>query len=357
MTRPVTTATRRPGFTLVELLVAMAVIVALAAIALIVVPDVLTQDRTTDGAGTVRQTLMIAKARALRDRGPRGVRFLVADDNPPNVPDPSNLAKTNGRWVTELQFIEKPDPIRASLPDERIEVEFQLTEDGKDPPPVGALKSPPAVYFMNMSAPVKEYMTQEFGASPSRPVVFECVLPGGEPVRLTATAATPASGIRASTTNPPSENFQLTLDPAESDLNVLMAAVGAGRTTAIRQFTIDRSAQPLLGEQTVPLPKNVCVDLVSSQPAWASTARDFDILFAPTGEVLPTSGSGNAAQVNLWVRDFTKLGGAGAGVPFDRGGEQQVVALKAKSGAVGVFPIHQDQNDPFKFAKEGASSP
>lgn len=351
MTRP--SAAPRPGFTLVELLVAMAVIVALAAIALIVVPDVLTQDRTTDGAGTVRQTLMIAKARALRDQGARGVRFLVSGTNPP---DSSNLAKTNGLWVTELQFIEKPDPIRASLPGERIEVEFQLAKQPDDAPlPAGALKSPPAVYFMNMSAPVKEYMTQELGASPSRPVVFECVLPGGEPVRLTATAAAPASGTRASTTNPPSENFQLTLDPAESDLNVLMAAVGGGTTTGIRQFRIERQAQPLLGEQTVPLPRNVCVDLVSSQPAWASTTRDFDILFAPTGDVLPTSGSGGAAQINLWVRDFTKLGGTG--VSFDQGGEQQVVALKAKSGAVGVFPIHQDQNDPFKFAKEGANSP
>src|SRR5262249_59603028 len=87
-----TETTRRAGFTLVELLVAIGIIIVLASLALLVVPDVLDQDRTTDGASLTRQWLMIAKARAARDQLPRGVRLI----NPGNG------------LVTELQYTEAP---------------------------------------------------------------------------------------------------------------------------------------------------------------------------------------------------------------------------------------------------------
>ena len=51
----------RCAFTLVEMLVVMAIVIALSSIALLVVPGVIDKDRTTDGAGLVRQWLMIAK--------------------------------------------------------------------------------------------------------------------------------------------------------------------------------------------------------------------------------------------------------------------------------------------------------
>src|SRR4051794_23355705 len=96
----------RRAFTLVELLVVMAVIIILATISLMVVPGVIEQDRTTDGAGLTRQWMMIAKNRAARDQLPRGLRLLIA-------PDPNNRYKTpaNGGsplLVTELQYIEAP---------------------------------------------------------------------------------------------------------------------------------------------------------------------------------------------------------------------------------------------------------
>src|SRR4051812_7816819 len=97
----------RQGFTLIELLVAMAILVTLAAIAVSVVPGVLDQDRTTDGASITRQYLMIAKARAARDGLPRGVRLIVSFD-------PNNPAKTDSRWVTELQYTESPPVIVGS---------------------------------------------------------------------------------------------------------------------------------------------------------------------------------------------------------------------------------------------------
>lgn len=362
MTRTATTATRRPGFTLVELLVAITVVVALASIALVVVPDAVTRDRTTDGAGTVRQTLMIAKARAMRDGVPRGVRLVVGADG-------SNVAKLNAGatgqlWVTEMQFIEQPTPL-VPKPDERIEVEFGLDN-------AGALASPPApppqtagVFYMNMSADIAAYLTAEFAAAPPRPVQLR-MYRGDELLTLTVTGAAlvPAGDPRQG-----AANFRLTVDWANSSLDALVRAAGSGTLIGVSGFWINRPAQVLLGEPAVPLPKNVCIDLASSQPDWSPANGDYDILFTPSGEVLPF-GAGAAAggQINLWVRDYTKAGGRPAfydgstalkspAADFDKGGEQQVVSIKTKTGSLGVFPIAFPPADPFQFATQGASSP
>ena len=90
----------RTGFTLVELLAVMGIIIVLASIAAMVVPAAVSQDRTTDGAALTRQYLMIAKNRAARDGQPRGLRLIVTADS--TVPTKSPL------WVTDVQEIESP---------------------------------------------------------------------------------------------------------------------------------------------------------------------------------------------------------------------------------------------------------
>ncbi|MBX9585550.1 MAG: prepilin-type N-terminal cleavage/methylation domain-containing protein [Gemmataceae bacterium] len=374
MTRPA--ATRRPGFTLVELLVAMAVIVVLASIALLVVPDVLSQDRTTDAAGTVRQSLMIAKARALRDGLPRGVRFLVGSDG-------SNVVKLNAGtvgqlWVTELQFIEQPPPL---VPAQGESIEFVFATDpggnlATDPPGggPGATLKPPSVYLHLpegvASTAVLEFINGELAASPPRQPVLQALY-GDERLTLTVAGITgplPGSDLRPGA-------YALTLG-AGVDFAQLARAMGDGTSLRLTTFWVTRPSLPLLGEPTVPLPRNVCVDLNESSPA-GNAGQDYDILFAPNGEVL-YRGEG---QMYLWVRDYTKMADptviTAAGpparydlTPFQVGGEQQVVALKTKSGALGVFPIQWPQadgtyplispgvyDDPFGFARRAASSP
>ncbi|HJZ55255.1 MAG TPA: hypothetical protein VKE74_09870, partial [Gemmataceae bacterium] len=161
--------------------------------------------------------------------------------------------------------------------------------------------------------------------------------------------------------------------------------MGAATQYATFLFGIYLAPRPLIGEPTQQLPKNICIDLNVSQPRGSNgpPVADYDIVFAPNGQVLYWS----EGQINLWVRDYTKVPtppgplvvtSAGPPVvydltPFRKGGEQQIVALKTKSGALGVFPVTWPQadgtyplisagppatyQDPYYFARLGATAP
>src|SRR5262245_31535198 len=67
----------RGGFTLIELVVVMTLILALAAITVAFLPKVQESQRASTGADHLQGALLIAKQRALRDQAPRGLRLLA----------------------------------------------------------------------------------------------------------------------------------------------------------------------------------------------------------------------------------------------------------------------------------------
>lgn len=77
--QPAASVRRSAGFTLVELLVAVAILIILAAIVVAFLPNVLEQDRPARGADRLQEVLLIARQRAVRDRAPRGVRIQPVD--------------------------------------------------------------------------------------------------------------------------------------------------------------------------------------------------------------------------------------------------------------------------------------
>lgn len=93
------TRTRRRGFTLVELMVVMGLVIVLAALAVAVSESGAFGSQKVVSAGDrASGWLLIAKQRAIRDGRPRGVRFLL---NP--TADPTLFA------CREAQYIEVPD--------------------------------------------------------------------------------------------------------------------------------------------------------------------------------------------------------------------------------------------------------
>jgi prepilin-type N-terminal cleavage/methylation domain-containing protein len=89
----------RRAFTLIELIVVIGIMLALAAIALLVVPSAQDQDRAASGARQLMGWLQIAKTRAMRDQVPRGVRLVPSTANP--------------KYFTDAQYTEQPGDFTA----------------------------------------------------------------------------------------------------------------------------------------------------------------------------------------------------------------------------------------------------
>jgi type II secretory pathway pseudopilin PulG len=399
------TRTTRRAFTLVELLVAMGVLITLASIALMVIPDVMSQDRTTDAAGSVRQWLSTAKARAARDQQPRGVRFLVAPMNPFTV-DPNNPAKTSPYWVTELQYTEAIPvlPLTTSINQfSYVLLTFSCAYDSNGNSIYGPIPG-------NTSVSSPQCQITRLALSDANLITVGSLITLSTlnaSYRVLSTGSGPTLGPVINGNQ--SFTLTVTLDSfPQAQLGAAGIASQVGQTPPLIQvfqtplFGITAPPQPLVGEPTLPLPRNVCIDLTASQTGSTSLGNvtgDVDIVFLPSGQVMPTwtftaSGTplaiGATSQIFLWVRDYTKilptttnpqsnplnyLNSPPAPVagyemaPFTTGGEQQVVSLKSKSGAMGVFPVMWPTNnygltggyaggyDSFSFARLGATSP
>ena len=289
------------------------------------------------------------QARAARDQQPRGLRLITGQNS------------TNSLYVTELQYTETTLVILSGT-----------TSPGA---PIGDPSNSPNVYFnYTLTSGVvtnRTCMIWNLNADQAAQVGAGglLVLP------LLGIYPLPCAYFHILTASNPQNNgsglynVTVTLDVYPDP------QLGAGTQYTTYHFGVYSPPRPLLGEPVLQLPKNICVDLnpvtipnppplPPTQIVYVNTAplQDYDIIFLPSGLVLPMSGnptSGNA-QVYFWVRDYTKPGGSVG--DFNTGGEQQVVSLKTRSGSLGVFPIAWPNvpaanGNPFYFAQHAASSP
>jgi hypothetical protein len=283
-------------------------------------------------------------------------------------------------WVTELQYIETP-PVLVANPNQTT---------------VADLNTPPATGYTSASPRVEvRYTVGTTGAiNANGRQVFILNLTGDQSTALVAATAANTfllgipefNGFWGRITGFNAGTGLATLDT--QSLLLLDEYMGGSTQTLSYRFGIYAPPQPLVAEPNVALPRNICVDLTPavtsgttithapSVPAGTS-GLDYDILFAPNGQVLNRgAGASVQGQIFLWVRDYTKAANPlvvlNAGppltydlVPFQGGGEQQLVALKVKSGAVGTFPVlwpnqagqYAANQDPYSFARQGATAP
>ena len=92
----------RAAYTLIEIIVVMAIIAGLAALAVLVFPRLQDSQRVSKGTDIVQGKLFVAKQTALRDQLPRGVR-LISTGNA-------------GANFDQLQLIEQPAPYSTGPP-------------------------------------------------------------------------------------------------------------------------------------------------------------------------------------------------------------------------------------------------
>lgn len=370
---------RAAGFTLVELLVAMAVIVVLATIAIAVVPSAIEQDRTADAAATIQQHLIIAKARATREQNGRGIRFIL--DGGLNDPIRASAqgadgVRYGGFYSTEMQYIEAaptlvPNPLGLTTKDPVTNLD----------PPYVDLSNGLTFTLKNMpdTSEAILVMQNDLGARWFPKLI--CPELGrdsfGRPLRFEI--------YDLQKTGTPNEwNLVVGYDPP--NLPPANTLLGAGTAQRSYRFAIEPRSRPILGEPNIPLPKNVCVDLNAnvsvpgaSDPSGRGQPIDFEVMFAPNGQVTDPQ---TAGSIYLWVRDYSKLDPAnglsldmrpastgplnyGSQRQFQLGGDQKLVVIKAKSTGLGVAPVNWPDpagtyptgTDPYFLALKDANSP
>jgi prepilin-type N-terminal cleavage/methylation domain-containing protein len=364
--------TARSAFTLVELLVVMAVIIVLASITAVVMSNVYDQDRTTDGAALTRQYLMLAKAQAARDQLPCGVRLIYGLDA-------TKPQKTSVYWATELQYIQS-SPMLLLNPNEVGEPSFPYVrfEYGTTSGGITGRNC----FLMNLPPAVQSQMVADINAQ-QYPLIRLPLYDND--LRQCWLRITNITGPITSPPYPPNlagpANWILSLDPTYyPPTGFPDDSLGAQTSVSVYHWGLWGGPQPLPGEPTRQLPTNICIDLtpanagVTDAPSFPSapfplTGPGYDILFGSNGQVMNGLNTGGTGQIMLWLRDYTKAPAPLVIVapgptntydmtPFLKGGEQQIVCIKARSGALGQFPVRQPnpggQYGPFVNANPGA---
>jgi prepilin-type N-terminal cleavage/methylation domain-containing protein len=383
-------APQRQGFTLMELLIAMTIMLFIAGITMAFLWSTNWQyQNATRGAEQLQGWLLIAKQRALRDGAPRGVRLLG---------DPSNP-----QFVTQLQYIEQPNDYTQGF--------AEVKDPSTLPPPqtgTWATGSPilPGLGLIGPTAgyPFNPYINPPPPATPSDTTGFvinfyNADLTGGSP---SATLPVPNANYSDWLVQP-GDFFETPVPndgPNVAALHLIIAVVppslvppvlqanGVTSQVYVRQFgqqfpypvpatahyRIVRAPRPMAGEPNLQLPKDVAIDL--GTPGAGSPPRSsipehplngypfnppvnsyydhYDILFSPNGSLLAQGQ--RTGKFILWVRDNH----------FDgMQGDQTLICIYNQTGFIAAHPADPGPNNymtyppgttPYTFTQSGTSS-
>lgn len=328
----------RRGFTLVELLVAIALAIVILSLAVYLVNSATFESYKVVGAGDrLSQWLMTAKNRALRDKVPRGVRLII-----------------NNGFATEAVYIEQPDPwVPATGTNLMVFIPSTTTAN----PPT---TQPTPRFFL-------------FGVTLTD---FQAVVGTGDFLfvpdwRKSYKITNIQSPQGGAPTSPLTPTVELTLASPLPDLGSALSdqSVTPNATTATvipsGGFLFYRQAQPLLGEPTLQIASGMAVDVKNSIDSTGSSATlgltsattQYDILFSPNGELVNSNGS----MVGLLLRDTNKFFGPAnlttSPTDYDKLGEMVIVVVYARTGAIATQPVANSTGTGiFQFVRDAVNT-
>ncbi len=284
---------RTAGFTLVELLVVIILILVIASLVVAFAPRLAERQKVPRGADLIQGWLLIAKQRAKRDQLPTGIRLQ---------PDPNNPS-----LYRELQYIQKPDDLTIGS--------VQYTPSGVQ-------------FILNLVAGPGDF----FGGYSGADSTVWPVQPG-DYVELKG------GGLVHRVTNVQKNKLFLASGPSHAVLPT-------------SDYRIIRAPRTLTGEASLDLPKDIAVQ---GGVGSVMNPGPFDILFSPAGSVVNTAiGGGDNGKVSsetvvLWVRDSS--------LDAVTDGEPLLVTIYIKTGLIAVHPISLPPAPTFyEFTKDGRSS-
>lgn len=331
----------RRGFTLVELLVVMTLMLVLAGLALLVIPSINTSQQATQAAGQLQQWFEAAKQRAARDRAPRGIRLLPGAANASLVTDLVFLVQSDDYYLGSVdQVLPNPNPLglkktifsRANLSNANGTglVTFDMFDPSTGTPnPAGA--TIPRTLTAGQTAANSNLFPVQAGDS----IVFD----NGSTIYqilavLPPTAAFPGGRLTLATKFP-------------------AVQVASGYSTM--EYRIIRQPRPD-GDEPLQMPVNIVIDCQQPQQGGflpAMLANGIDVMFAPDGRVIgPLAGFD---KLIFWVRDQT----VGLNV-----NDPTLVVIYPRTGLVAAYPVDltnfnavsNTNPTPYTFTKTGIRS-
>ena len=289
----------RRGFTLVELLVVMALIAVLAALTIAFFPNAASSARESRAAVQVQSWLNIAKQRALRDQAPRGLRLWIVP--PPGAIVTGIVPILNA--VTDCQYLEQPEDysvgaIQSGLPNPALAMQAAYVAQGY---------SASNCIFVNGADLVNSYSAvtvipnMPIAGFPGDPNIKYWSVQPGDYIEINGTGllyqivqvGVPSDPVG----NPGAGNpaFVKINPPLPFPIN-----------TPTASYRITRAPRPV-GEETLKMPEGTIIDLQTNinsntlpLPDPNSGTGYFYILFAPTGQVISRGITWD--KIHLWVR-------------------------------------------------------
>jgi prepilin-type N-terminal cleavage/methylation domain-containing protein len=322
---------QRHGFTLVELMVVIALMLVLASLAVLFIPRVNSEQQATRAAGQLQQWFEMAKQRAARDRAPRGVRLLAGSANPTFVTDLVFLVQADDYYLGSVGVAPATILSRATISTStKVSFDMVVQRTGA----VSATTPPRTLTGGQANASL-------YPVQPGDHIVFD----GGGPVYQIVNVGPSAGALGGGTltTTPP---FPATM---------------LGHTTT--QYVIIRQPRPD-GDEGLQMPSNVVIDckpkgiqggIYDLQPTLSAAVPHYDIMFAPDGRVIGTFA--NQEILIFWVRDVTLDGNQG---------DPTLVVIYPRTGLIAAHPVDLSNYNgatnpptypnPYTFTKTGIRS-